>query len=78
MLDYADARSQVVNSQVAVDNARIQLEDTDVRAPITGTILEKDVERGQVIASATSNVSGGTTLLKMADLNLVQVRDPGG
>jgi HlyD family secretion protein len=74
VLDYADARSQVVNSQVAVDNARIQLEDTDVRAPITGTILEKDVERGSVIASATSNVSGGTTLLKMADLNQVQVQ----
>jgi HlyD family secretion protein len=32
------------------------------------------VERGTVIASATSNVSGGTTLLKMADLNQVQVR----
>jgi HlyD family secretion protein len=74
LLDYADARSQVVRSQVAVDNARIQLEDTDVRAPITGTVLEKDVERGSVIASATSNVSGGTTLLKMADLNQVQVR----
>jgi HlyD family secretion protein len=74
VLDYADARSQVVNSQVAVDNARIQLEDTDVRAPITGTILEKDVERGTVIASATSNVSGGTTLMKMADLNQVQVQ----
>lgn len=74
LLDYADARSEVVRSQVAVDNARIQLEDTDVRAPITGTILEKDVERGQVIASATTNVSGGTTLMKMADLNQVQVR----
>jgi HlyD family secretion protein len=74
VLDYADAKSQVVRSQVAVDNARIQLEDTDVRAPITGTILEKDVERGTVIASATTNVSGGTTLMKMANLNQVQVR----
>jgi HlyD family secretion protein len=74
LLDYADAKAEVVRSQVAVDNARIQLEDTDVRAPITGTILEKDVERGTVIASATSNVSGGTTLMKMADLNQVQVR----
>jgi len=74
LLDYADARSAVVRSQVDVDNARIQLEDTDVRAPITGTVLEKDVERGTVIASATSNVSGGTTLMKMANLNQVQVR----
>jgi HlyD family secretion protein len=74
LLDYADARSEVVRAQVSVDNARIQLEDTDVRAPITGTVLEKSVERGQVIASATSNVSGGTTLMKMANLNQVQVR----
>jgi HlyD family secretion protein len=74
LLDYADAGAAVVRARVAVDNARIQLEDTDVRAPITGTVIEKDVERGTVIASATSNVSGGTTLLKMADLNLVRVR----
>jgi HlyD family secretion protein len=74
LLDYADSKAAVVRAQVAVDNARIQLEDTDVRAPITGTIIEKDTERGQVIASATSNVSGGTTLMKMADLGLVQVR----
>ena len=74
LLDYADARAGVVRSQVAVDNARIQLEDTDVRAPINGTIIEKSTERGQVISSATSNVSGGTTLMKMADLGLVQVR----
>jgi HlyD family secretion protein len=74
LLDYADSKAAVVRGQVAVDNAQIQLEDTDVRAPITGTIIEKTTERGQVIASATSNVSGGTTLMKMADLGLVQVR----
>jgi HlyD family secretion protein len=73
LLDYSDARSQVVNARVAVDNARIQLEDTDIRAPVTGTIIELDIERGTVIASATSNVSGGTTLLKMANLDLIQV-----
>ncbi len=74
LLDYADAKAAVVRAQVAVDNARIQLEDTDVRAPITGTIISKGIERGQVISSATSNVSGGTTIMNMADLNLVQVR----
>jgi HlyD family secretion protein len=73
LLDYSDAKSQVVTSQVAVDNARIQLEDTDIRAPVTGTVIELDIERGTVIASATSNVSGGTTLLKMANLDLIQV-----
>jgi hypothetical protein len=50
------------------------MEDTDVNAPISGTIISKTVERGQVISSPTSDVGGGTVLLKMADLDLVQVR----
>jgi HlyD family secretion protein len=74
MLDYANAKAEVVTAQVQVENSKIQLEDTDVRAPISGTIIEKDVERGQVISSPTKDVGGGTVLLKMADLNLVQVR----
>jgi HlyD family secretion protein len=73
-LEFANAESQVVSTRVAVENARITLEDTDVRAPITGTIIEKTVEPGTVIASTTQNVSGGTTLMKMADLTTVQVR----
>jgi HlyD family secretion protein len=73
-LDYANARAVVVSAQVDVENARIQLEDTDVRSPISGTVIEKSVERGQVISSPTRDVGGGTVLLKMADLNLVQVR----
>jgi HlyD family secretion protein len=74
LLDYANARAEVVRARVAVDNARDQLDDTQVRAPINGTIIEKLVERGQVISSPTRDVGGGTVLLKMADLNLVQVR----
>ena len=73
-LDYANAKATVVRAEVQVENARIRMDDTDVRAPITGTIIEKNVERGQVISSPTSDVGGGTVLLQMADLNLVQVR----
>jgi HlyD family secretion protein len=74
LLDYANANAEVIRARVALDNARDQLEDTNVRAPISGTIIEKQVERGQVISSPTNDVGGGTVLLKMADLNLVQVR----
>ena len=73
-LGVANAKAEVVNAQVAVENARIRMEDTDVIAPISGTIISKTVERGQVISSPTSDVGGGTVLLKMADLDLVQVR----
>ncbi|MEZ5562097.1 MAG: efflux RND transporter periplasmic adaptor subunit [Gammaproteobacteria bacterium] len=73
-LELANARADVVRSNVAVETARIQLDDTDLRAPITGTIIEKLVEEGQVISSPTMDVGGGTLLLKMADLSSVQVR----
>jgi HlyD family secretion protein len=73
-LNLANARAEVVRAEVAVETARISMEDTDVRAPIAGTIISKNVERGQVISSPTRDVGGGTVLLKMADLNLVQVR----
>lgn len=74
VLALANAKAEVVRAQVEVENARIAMEDTDVLAPITGTIIAKNVERGQVISSPTRDVGGGTVLLKMADLNLVQVR----
>ncbi len=74
ILELANAQAAVVGAEVAVENAQIALEDTDVRAPISGTIISKSVERGQVISSPTSDVGGGTVLLQMADLDLVQVR----
>jgi len=73
-LEAANSKSEVVRSQVAVETARIQLDDTDLRAPITGTIIEKLVEEGQVISSPIMDVGGGTLMLKMADLKSVEVR----
>jgi HlyD family secretion protein len=74
VLAVANAKAAVVSAEVAVENAKIAMEDTEVRAPISGTIIAKNVERGQVISSPSTDVGGGTVLLKMADLNLVQVR----
>ncbi len=73
-LEYANAKADVVRAQVAVENARIMLDDTDVRAPIAGTVIEKLVETGQVISSPMADFGGGNALLKMADLSTIQVR----
>ena len=73
-LDLANSEAQVVTSRVSVENARIALDDTDIRAPIAGTIIFKPVEIGQVISSPTQDFSGGTMLLQMADLSAVQIR----
>lgn len=73
-LDVANARASVVSAEVELETAKIALDDTEVRAPITGTIIAKNVERGAVISSPVSDVGGGTVLLRMADLSLVQVK----
>ncbi|MEP6744349.1 MAG: efflux RND transporter periplasmic adaptor subunit, partial [Gemmatimonadota bacterium] len=73
-LDFANGNAELVRTRVALENARIALEQTEVRSPINGTVITKTVERGSVITSSTSGVGGGTILMTMADLNLVQVR----
>ncbi len=73
-LDLATAEAQVVSAEVEVENARIAVEDTDIRAPITGTIIARPVEVGQVISSPTQDFAGGSLLLQMADLSAVQIR----
>ncbi len=73
-LALSEAEAQLVRARVDVENARIALGDTDVLAPSDGTIIERNVEPGQVISSPTQDVGGGTLLLRMADLRRVLVR----
>ena len=73
-LEFANSQAQVIGAEVQLENARISMDDTDVRAPISGTIIQKHVETGNVISSPTQDVGGGTILLHMADLTAVQVR----
>ena len=73
-LEVANTKAAAVAARVALENARIELEDTEVRAPSSGTILTRLVERGQVISSPTRDVGGGTVILTMADLKRVRAR----
>ncbi len=73
-LSVASARAQLVRAERSLEDARIAAEDTEVKAPINGVIIQKFVEEGTVITSATMGVSGGTILLQMANLDTVQVR----
>lgn len=73
-LSLTQAQGSIVRATTNLDLAKQRLEDATVVAPVAGTIIEKPVALGQVIASATGSVSGGTTLLKMADLSKVRVR----
>jgi HlyD family secretion protein len=73
-LEETNAHAQLVKARTNLELAQEKMGDVTIRAPISGTVIEKTVEQGQIIASASGNVSGGTTLLKMADLATVQAR----
>ena len=73
-LDFANADANLIKARTNLSIARVRLEDATVRAPSNGTIIEKPVSEGMVISSATSSASGGTTILKMADLTKVRMR----
>jgi len=74
VLTAANARAQLIRAERNVEDAQISFDDTDVRAPSRGVIIQKNVEVGTVIQSAMSNVGGGAVLFQMANLDTVQVR----
>jgi len=72
--DYANTQASLVKAETNKELRELQRYDVTIRAPSAGTILTRNVEEGTVIQSASSNVSGGTALFVMADLNEVQIR----
>ena len=72
-LAAANALASLARAKSDLQIAKQALDDATVRAPSNGTVIEQDVTRGMVITSATSSPSGGTTILKMADLNRIEM-----
>jgi HlyD family secretion protein len=73
-VSYETANSNLVSAKAALDIAKQALDEATVRAPQEGVIITKNVAVGTVIASATGSVSGGTTIVQMADLSTVRIR----
>ena len=72
--NYAQAKSTLVRNEVSYENAKISLDDTEVKSPLDGTVISRPVEVGQVISSPTSAFGEGSILMTMADLSKVRVR----
>ena len=73
--DLETARSSVKRSETQLELRQIEYNDTIIKAPISGTVLEKLVEEGQVITSRLSSIASeeGQTIVTMADLDTVYV-----
>lgn len=71
--DVKIAEAELIRSKENLKEAKDRLEDTEITAPLTGTILKKYVEEGQVIASTLSSASEGTLIFTMADLARIYI-----
>ena len=70
------ARADVVQAKGQMDYAKSQLDATVIRAPVTGTILERTAEKGELVtAQFASGAEGGPrgSVVALADLNDIQV-----
>jgi HlyD family secretion protein len=70
--EIARARGAMQQAQGQADYARSLLEATLIRAPVTGTILERAAEKGELVTSGfASTAEGGPQglVVSLADLN---------
>ncbi|MCI0660384.1 MAG: efflux RND transporter periplasmic adaptor subunit [Acidobacteria bacterium] len=67
-------RANVRTAQAALEFSRTQLVATEIRAPIDGTILERLVEKGEMVTTSFVGDRGAkSSVVSLADLNDLQV-----
>ena len=71
----AYARAQAAQAQAAVDYAQTMLDSTLIRAPVSGTVLERLIEKGEMVSTMNFGGTGGVkaSVCSLADLNDMQV-----
>ncbi len=68
------AEAQVQQMKAALDYAETQLAGTEIRAPVSGTVLQRIVERGEMVSPSAVGESGArTSVVALADLNDLQI-----
>jgi len=68
------AQAQLQQMKAALDYAQTQLADTEIKAPVTGTVLQRIVERGEMVTPTAFGESGArTSVVSLADLNDLQI-----
>ena len=68
------AQAQVQQMKAALDYAETQLASTEIKAPVAGTVLQRIVERGEMVTPSAFGESGArTSVVALADLNDLQI-----
>jgi HlyD family secretion protein len=69
-----NARSEVLRAKAAADYAKTILDATEIRVPTAGTILERNVEQGEMVTTSFVGAEGAKGfVVTLADLNDIQV-----
>jgi len=71
--DITCAKAGVLKAEVAYEQATTDMKDALIYAPISGRILEKNVEEGEKITSGIGNTGGGTVILTIGDLSSMKI-----
>lgn len=68
------ASAQVQQMRAALDYAQTQLADTEIKAPVSGTVLQRIVETGEMVSPSAFGESGArTSVVALADLSDLQI-----
>lgn len=68
------AEAQVQQMRAALDYAQTQLAATEIKAPVSGTVLQRIVERGEMVSPSAFGGSGArTSVVDLADLTDLQI-----
>ena len=69
------ARAQVAHARATVDYAQTMLDSTLIRSPVTGTVLERLIEKGEMVSTMNFGGTGGVkaSVASVADLSDLQV-----
>src|SRR6186713_770719 len=69
-----NARSEVARARAAADYAKSILDATEIHVPTSGTILERNVEQGEMVTTSFVGDRGAKSfVVTIADLNDIQV-----
>lgn len=69
----AAAQGALASAELGVQDAERRSSETSIYAPISGTVLAVAVEKGTLVSSALTNVSGGTSVMTLADLSDLRI-----
>jgi HlyD family secretion protein len=68
------AQAQLQQMKASLDYAETQLAATEIKAPISGTVLQRIVERGEMVSPSAVGESGArTSVVSLADLSDLQI-----